>query len=286
MQKKLFPIWLVVLILALSILPASVAAKGPSYVSLGTSLAAGHTEHPNRPGSCSIKVKTKLSYTDKIAEYTGLKHKKLGCTGETVESFKNGTESNCNYGAGSQLLEAEKFLRKHGKDTELITIDMGANDVLGCLYLFPYPDPTGGLDSCLYNQIAYVKEQLENEIIPRLQDAAPPGVPIIGMTYYNPLLVVPDLDGPPNEYFMDVIDDFNIALTQAYESLDVYVAEVDVTFESPDWHVICNNTLMCRCNDIHPIDSGYELITDAFINEILDEELPVMNPGKKKKKKK
>jgi lysophospholipase L1-like esterase len=150
------------------------------YLSLGTSLAAGVQADPLTGES----VVTDVSYPSKLAELIGqdirkLRHVNLGCPGETADSLIDGGK--CDYPHGSQLDEAVQFLHAHGKFTGLITIDVGANDVLQCV---------DGTDIDLMH-MEILLEQLPKKlsiILQTLVDAAP-GVPIVGMNYYNPLLI-------------------------------------------------------------------------------------------------
>jgi len=154
----------------MAILPAPVTADTSWYLSLGTSLAAGETVDPINPKHlCDIVPETELSYTDKIAEYTGLQHLKLGCSGETIDSFRDGPSINCDYRAGSQLLQAKELIRKYGEDIGLITIDMGANDVLPCFALYPGPKDQLFLLQCVLDATQHVRTELE-EIMVKLQD--------------------------------------------------------------------------------------------------------------------
>ena len=101
------------------------------YLSLGTSLAAGVQADP----PTGKNVVTNVSYPGLLAEImrennSKLRHENLGCPGETSDTFIDG--GRCDYPHGSQLDEALNFLHAHGKFTGLITIDLGANDVLQC----------------------------------------------------------------------------------------------------------------------------------------------------------
>jgi lysophospholipase L1-like esterase len=150
------------------------------YLSLGDSLAQG--VQPNAKG---IDVETKQGYADQL--YTALrlgnptlKLVKLGCPGETtVTMIKGGI---CKYPAGSQLGQAAAFLKAHAGHVQLVTIDIGANDLNPCLVL----TNTKKLIACLSKVIPATVKNL-GRIMATLRAAGGP-VPIIGMTYYDPLL--------------------------------------------------------------------------------------------------
>ena len=62
-----------------------------------------------------------------------LKLVKLGCPGETTATMING--GICTYSAGNQLAQAAAFLASHKGKVQLVTIDIGANDLNPCVVL-------------------------------------------------------------------------------------------------------------------------------------------------------
>ena len=102
---------------------------------------------------------------------------KLGCPGETTASmitpdlpFEGRNAHNpCQYPHGSQLAEAVSFLHAHQKFVALVTIDIGPNDLFR----------GGGVPAITTNLPV---------ILAALREAAGPGVPIIGMNFYDPFL--------------------------------------------------------------------------------------------------
>ena len=271
MRKRNTAILSLILILVIGMATGPVWAQPPGllntpvyYLSLGTSLAAGVQADPE---SCQSVV-TDVSYPGLIAENISaeqdqdpdqdiikLRHVNLGCPGENSDTFISG--GLCKFPHGSQLEEALNFLHAHGKFTGLITIDLGANDALPCFF-----DPTvGDLEKCFLDAVANLADNLE-EILGALQQAAP-GVPIVGMNYYNPLLVV-DIDTAPLQ------DALNDKLQEVYGTRGIPVADVAEAFSTGslegDQFLICEWTWMCEnnCGNIHPNVSGYEAIADAF----------------------
>jgi lysophospholipase L1-like esterase len=234
------------------------------YLSLGTSLAAGVQADPE---SCQSMV-TDVSYPGLIAENISaeqdqgpdqdiikLRHVNLGCPGENSDTFIAG--GLCKFPHGSQLEEALNFLHAHGKFTGLITIDLGANDALPCFF-----DPTvGDLEKCFMDAVANLSDNL-GDILEALQQEAP-GVPIVGMNYYNPLLVVDPATAP----LQNVL---NAALNAVYGTKGIPVADVAGAFSTGslkgDQLLICEWTWMCanNCKNIHPNVFGYEEIAGAF----------------------
>jgi lysophospholipase L1-like esterase len=149
------------------------------YVSLGDSLAAGYQP--------DVNANTPFSYTDQLyaklkAKDPALVHIKLGCSGETTGTMIDG--GICSYpGATSQLNAAEKFLRAHRGEVRYVTLDIGANDVDGCL-------ASGTIDqACTTAGVATVAAQLP-QITEGLHRAGGYGPRYVGMNYYDPFLAV------------------------------------------------------------------------------------------------
>ena len=265
MRKRHLMIWSIMLVISLVALPALADDDTSWLLSFGTSLAAGETAigmggEPDPFACANVLPSTDYSYTDKIAGYTGLKHKKLGCSGETIDTFQNG--GLCDYPTGSQLQQAKKFIRKHGDKIEFITIDIGANDVLPC---FGVADIAG----CAGPAIEHVRSEL-TEILSDLQDefnAIDEDIPIIGMTYYNPYSPFFPITQP-------ILDTFNEALRSVYlnpQFENVYLADVALPFNDPN--AVLELTLIGTCFNVHPTDDGYWQIANTFLDLILDEEI-------------
>jgi hypothetical protein len=131
-------------------LPATAAMAdertGPSYyLSLGDSLSVG--DQPNAQG---VTLPTNQGYADQLyaalrAHDRDLRLAKLGCPGETTATLNKG--GICGYQGdqrysltadkGTQLAAALAFIRAHHGHVPLITIDIGANDLNGCVVLSP-----------------------------------------------------------------------------------------------------------------------------------------------------
>jgi len=150
----------------------------PYYLALGDSLARG--AQPNASGRT---VPTNHGYADDLfkteaKKISGLKLVKLGCLGESTTTMINGGK--CSYAAGSQLAAAVKFIHKH--NVVLVTLDIGANDVDGCV------TPSMQIDgTCLTKGIASIKANLP-VILQKLRAAAGPHTKIAATTYYDPFL--------------------------------------------------------------------------------------------------
>jgi lysophospholipase L1-like esterase len=245
-------------------LASPAAAAERFYVSLGTSLSVGIQPTPS--GS---NHRTPVGYADQLAGALktvapDVTLRKLGCPGETSVTMIVGGV--CSYDQGSQLAQAVAFLQSHQGSIALVTIDVGANDVLPCL-------AASDVELCVGNALTTLYVALIGYILPALQGSAP-GVPIVGMNYYNPFLVVPGLAGPSAalQLFM------NSTLAAAYGSAPagpIPVADVATAFESTlptNALRICQWTWMCvappQGPNIHANVLGYGVIATAFLDQL------------------
>jgi len=151
----------------------------------------------------------------------------MACSGETTSSMI--AHSLCAPG-GSQYQNALSFLRAHAGKIALVTIDIGGNDVVNCIY---EANPT----TCFVNGLKTMQKNLAT-IVKGLRAATRSGVPIIGMNYYDPLLgdwlAGP---GPTRTLTLNVITGvatLNKDMTQVYAKAFVPVADVATAFQSSD----------------------------------------------------
>jgi lysophospholipase L1-like esterase len=170
--------------------PARHGAPPAYYLALGDSLSQGvqPATPPLSPGvSLGQSIETSQGYADDLyaryapAFHGSLRLEKLGCPGETTTSMLTGAGSPCTYPQGSQLAAALAFLRAHHGETALITVDIGANDVDGCV--------TAGAISqeCVASGIGAVERDVP-QILGALRHAAGAHVLIVGMNLYDPFL--------------------------------------------------------------------------------------------------
>jgi len=194
----------------------------------------------------------------------------------------------CSYGAGSQLAQAAAFLSSHRGHVQLVTIDIGANDLNPCLGL-----PTlNQIVVCLEGVFPVIQKNL-TQIMNTLTTASGSGVPpIIGMTYYDPELAN-WLKGDPAS---KALAKDSIALAQAFGNLlsGVYtafgakIADVFKAFHTTQFAArvtlpafgkvpkavgyICSYTWMCAAPpvgpNIHANQLGYGVIANTFLDVI------------------
>ncbi|MGW0657832.1 SGNH/GDSL hydrolase family protein [Streptodolium elevatio] len=252
---------------------AAPAASGPTYyVSLGDSLAKGYM-----PGQGD----TDQGYTDRLfaalkANDPDLRHVKLGCSGATTTSLRNGGDR-CTYPEGSQLAAAERFLRDHRGKVRYVTIDIGANDVQRCAR------GVTGIDLvCARAGMDTVSENLP-VILKRLRAAGGKHVQYAGMTYYNPSLAawLTGEQGKQLAYLTSLLQEvLNGIISFKLRERDFAVADVALAFSSRAYSPevplpgvgpvplnvarICQWTFMCTRQDIHANPTGYQVLADTF----------------------
>jgi len=247
---------------------ASAASKASYYLSLGDSLAAGADKQ--YPDQLFKAVRD---------DYKQLRLVKMGCGGETALGMIVG-DVGCApgiYAHGSQLNEALAFLQAHPGEVAFITIDIGANDILDLYRCVDFQ--TFLIDStCVDTNLPTVEGNMAT--ILQFLDAAAPGVPIYGMTYYDVFLGTWYL-GYPGIALADhpVVKDINDAFASSYETNGAIVADVWAAFDSDNFQAmqtrdwgdvptnvshICDWTGFCANLDIHPNVTGYGVIAGAF----------------------
>jgi lysophospholipase L1-like esterase len=245
------------------------------YVSLGDSAAAG----VQPPGF------TAMGYADQLAlkvrrDNPQLRLVKLGCPGETTASLITGVDSPCAYPAGSQLDEAAAVLRTNPGRIAFVTINVGVNDVLDACFA-----DSGLIDpACVAAHLPPVLANLATII--RTVRAAAPGVPIAGMSYWNPFLGfwVIASDGELLARTADrSMRALNAGLVSTYQHEGAMVADVAGAFNIADFDTIvrtrwgmvpanvataCKWTWFCQTPplgpDPHPTTRGYGVIADAL----------------------
>ena len=258
------------------------------YLSLGDSLAQG--VQPDKSGN---SVETNQGYANQL--YTALhssnptlKLVKLGCPGETTGSMING--GICKYLAGSQLKQAAKFLASHRGKVQLVTIDIGANDILPCVAL-----PTlKKIAQCLSKVFPVLQTNLAN-IMATLTAANGSNLPTtIGMNYYDPSLAN-WLKGTQAgrtlaKASVPLAQGFASLLAGVYTQFGAKVADVLTAFHTAapfskrvtlgvfgkiplNVAMICTYTWECTAPpvgpNIHANTLGYGIIANAFLTTYL-----------------
>lgn len=242
------------------------------YLALGDSLAAGYQPGvgDDRDGGYVGGVLEAVQEDDPKA-----KLRNLACSGATTASML-GTDR-CTYPEGSQVDAAVEFLRAHKAKVDLVTIDIGANDVTPCA--------AGTVDqACALRAVATVERNLTT-ILTRLRAATGPDTEIIVLNYYNPFLaawLTGDLGKQvaAQTTFLQTL--LNGAVARAAATVGADVADVAMAFRSYDTTLvptalgpiptnvatICAWTWMCTKNDIHANDAGYAVLARTVVGRL------------------
>jgi lysophospholipase L1-like esterase len=206
----------------------------------------------------------------------------LGCGGETTTTMINGGDR-CYHSDGSQLADAIAFLRAHDGEEGIVTIDLGFNDLRGCLRL------GSNRQACVDGAMTVLQEQLPY-ILQSLQGVAGAGVSFVGVGFYDPYLA-DAIAGRTGALFashsVTVMDQLNGALSTIYASANIPMATVSSFFDAHDHSTVnlegvgnvpanvanaCELTWMCAPKpygpNMHPNDAGYLKIAAAIESEL------------------
>jgi hypothetical protein len=276
--------------------PPSPDSPGPHYyVAMGDSLSTGtqppYTEENNFGD-------TDEGYTNQLfaklrQQDTKLEMVELGCGGETAVSMIHGDlpgVGSCGppqaydfwypHG-GTQLAEAEHFLRTHRGETRVLTIDIGGNDAqnANCAANADPAACNARLNLDLRRNLSHILMRL------RLAD---PQVLIVGMTYYNPWNAL-WLSGQHEQAAASapVTRAFNDVLSTTFTNAGARVADVGAAFATYDFTTIvdtpfgsvpiavarvCQWTWTCAPPpvgpDVHGNTEGYGVMADVFYDAI------------------
>ena len=247
------------------------------YLALGDSLSVGY-----QPGQGD----TNQGYTDQL--YTQLLTKdpnlqlvKLGCSGETTGTMINGGKcTDGRYATGTQLGDAVAFLQAHPGQVKYLTLDIGANDVDGCL-------PGGTVDAaCLASGLLTITTNL-NTILSQLDAAGARSAQAAGMTYYDPFLQQ-WLNGPTGQAValasIVLATAVNTVEATLYGLYSFRIADVFASFKTAQLlpfktvpgfgslptnvATICALTYMCTLQNIHANPAGYGVIANTFYSRL------------------
>jgi len=250
----------------------SAIARGPIYLALGDSAPVwnGNDSYPNHIASY---------YSASIPD---LELVNLAQSGATTSSMLKGP----NGGAGSQQQQAGAFVHTHQGSIALITIDIGGNDILGCL-----TSATSVSTTCIQKAEAKMVANLDT-ILGGLRQAAGTSARIVGMTYYDPFLgdwLAGGADRTAAVGSVSLLTQLNSLLSGACARAGAQVADVQNAFQSTDLSTIVASpwgqapiaveeacTLLditCRAGQTEgfgddPNPGGGEVITRAFESTI------------------
>jgi lysophospholipase L1-like esterase len=249
--------------------PAAGAAtpKPMYYLALGDSLAAG------TGASTTANRYVNVLYQHEVSRFPTLQLDNIACGGATTTSMINGP--GCSYATGTQLGDAEAFLRAHPKEVALVTVDIGANNVDGC------QNGSTISASCVQSGLTHISTELP-EILNGLESAYP-GVAIYGMNYYDPFLgewITGSTGQSVAQQSEAEVQVLNALLAQLYSAGAATTADPATLFQTTDFALtgsylgatepqnvadICNWTLFCSGGgNIHANDTGHALVAQSF----------------------
>ena len=252
----------------------SAVATPAFYLSLGDSLATG----VQPTGAENRQFRTNEGYADQLLSIARVRRPelqavKLGYPGESTATMIEGGLAS--YPRGSQLREAVAFLERQRGNVAFVTLDVGFND-------FPKYDleaiPLG---------MSNIGQNLPR-ILGSLQEAAGPGVPIVGMTIYDGFLAR-WLEGPEGRELArisvwDAVVPINARFSEIYHAAGLNVADVEGAFATTDFETMVelegvgpvpiNVARACQWTwagappplgpDMHANSRGYRVIAEAF----------------------
>lgn len=216
--------------------PLSVQAKGNNlhnkekhkinYVALGDSLAAGQTPYHQLDKSYADYLVKRFEQSQYSVSYNN-----FGVSRYTSENLKNDISNN-------------KEVQDKIKNANLITIDIGANDLLTKLKT----DPTHVKDSLLA-----VANNLQ--IILQTIDSLNPNVKVLVMGYYNPF---PHYSQEQQASLLPLLEALNKTIEdRSIANGDKYVPTAQVIKRNEDQYVP-------NSEDIHLNLEGYQVVAKEF----------------------
>jgi lysophospholipase L1-like esterase len=273
------------MVAAVSLIPALPAAAAPlggaggngTYLALGDSVAFGYVPPQAVPAPNYLDPSSFVGYPEDVARALHIPVSNASCPGETTASFyipraqSNGCEnspgSSVGYRtefplhvqyAGTQMLYALRYLATH-RNTRLVTIDIGANDVFLC------QETTA--DACASPaelQAALKKIQVNLAIIYALiRHVARYHGPLVALTYYSL-----DYADPTQVAGTEAL---NSAIASVTEKFGGKVADGFAAFEGPSeasGGSPCAAGLLIKLPDgtcnIHPSPEGHQLLAQAI----------------------
>ncbi len=273
MRVRLLALVSSVALFALAAAPASAASEGHDYLALGDSVPFGFSFLVNPNDASNF-----IGYPEIVAQRLDIKDVNATCPGEASGGFLSltGTDNSCRpYRAAfplhtqynvSQMDYALRYLTGH-KDTRLITLTMGANDLFRFQKDHPECLPASAPAICstlLGGVFATLKANLTT-IFLKLRSTGYSGL-IVAVTYYA----------------LDYRDALGVFLTQLGQSLTTAAGstfDVKIASGFDAWAPVAATAGGDSCAagllipsatgcDVHPTPLGRDLLAGAVINAV------------------
>jgi lysophospholipase L1-like esterase len=264
-------------VLPASATPVAGPAANGTYLALGDSVAFGYVPPQAVPPPNYRDAHSFVGYSEDVAQALRIRVWNASCPGETTDSMlvagvvSNGCEnspgSSTGYRTlyplhvqyqGTQMQYALKYLAVH-RHTQLVTIDIGANDVFLC------QETTA--DHCASRaELQAVLQQIQanlTAIYTQIRDVAHYQGPLVALTYYS--LSYSD---PAQVAGTQLLDSVIASVTQAFGGK---VADGFAAFQGPSAAFggsPCAAGLLIKLPDgtcnIHPSPAGHLLLAQAI----------------------
>ena len=235
----------------------AVEAPAPRYLALGDSVAVGvGATNPRLSGYVALvrdALATRLGRGDVSRVTPAIDATNLAVGGETTASLIQ----------DGQLARAVDLLER-GDDAsrQVITLTIGGNDAVTLLRVCganPESQPTAGCRAAADATLGTLHTNLIT-ILSRLRQAAGPDALIVVSTYYNSLQNPSCLVNQLASLAAPIVGRLNAVIEDAAAAVeDVRVADVATAGIGP---------ADLRADCLHPNDSGYARIADAFLEAV------------------
>ena len=247
---------------------SNVAPSRAFYLALGGSQARGIQPTARYPkGAYSGHGYTVDVVAAAAMRGVDLRLTDLGCPEETVVTMITGHDR-CHRVGRSQLESAVAFLMRHRGEKGVVSIDLGFNDVLPCLY------KTSGILRCTTRLLGQIRAKLAL-IERRLVTAGGKDVVFIGLTHYDPMIIYAlrrATSERARESLASVVA-LNRTLEASYKAAGLRVANIAGVFDHKagrgrgellsSARRTCAWTWMCARSpygpNIHPRTKGYDV---------------------------
>ncbi len=255
---------------------APVAAAGPAtsphyYLSLGDSLAFGY--QPDLVAAGDLNAADYRGYAEDFAAMRpALTLVNYGCPGETTGTMLAGgcpwpgTLHDSYRGAPSQAAAAAAFLRAHPGQVDLISIDIGSNDLLALVgRCRSEPDPTACISAGVPATLATLASNY-GTLLAQLTALAP-SARIVLFNYYNPLAIAL----PASDALTAIASDVVKQLAASFHATvaDAFAVMNHAAGSPAEKAFLCSRTWECTAfANIHPTDLGYRALAVALLHAL------------------
>lgn len=274
MRVRLLALVSAIALFALAAVPASAATEGHAYLALGDSVPFGFNPLVNPNDASNF-----IGYPEIVAQRLDIKDVNATCPGEATGGFLSltGTDNVCRpYRAAfplhvqynvSQMDYALRYLTGH-KDTRLITLTLGANDLFrwqkDCAVT---PQPFGTCPLGLNGVFATMQANLTT-IFSKIRSTGYKGL-IVGVTYYaldytDPVGVFLTLTG--QSVMTAAGSTFGVKIASGFDAWAPVAATAGGS--SCAAGLLIPTPLGSTPCDVHPTPAGRDLLAGAVINTI------------------